>query len=145
MWRLATACRLEAAGWIASFYLKEGFNGFAGFVTKLSIKNLWRVILDVGGFVVARLPHISAVTVRDSIHNPFGQILRRRIEVQDLIDIGVVDLAVNQTFDFGEIAHHAIAVKLFSAAIHIDLPVVAMQVLAFALIVEIKLMACGYF
>ena len=53
MWRLATACRLEAAGWIASFYLKVGFNGFAGFVTKLSIKILWRVFLDVGGLVVA--------------------------------------------------------------------------------------------
>ena len=145
MWRLATACRLEAAGWLASFYLKEGFDGFAGFVTKLSIKILWRVILDVGGFVVARLPHISAVTVRDSIHNPLGQVLSRRVEVQDLIDIGVVDLAVNQTFDFGEIAHHAIAVELLATAIHVNLPVVAMQVLAFALIVEVKLMACGYF
>ena len=145
MWRLATACRLEAAGWLASFYLKVGFDGFAGFVTKLSIKILWRVILDVRSLVVARLPHISAVAVRDSIHNPLGQVLGRRVEIQDLIDVGVVDLAVNQTFDFGEIAHHAVAVKLFSAAIHIDLPVVAMQVLAFALIVEIKLMACGYF
>jgi hypothetical protein len=34
MWRLATACRLEAAGWLASYNLQEGFDGFAGFVTK---------------------------------------------------------------------------------------------------------------
>ena len=53
MWRLATACRLEAAGWLASYNLQAGFDGFAGFVTKLSIKILWRVFLDVGGFVVA--------------------------------------------------------------------------------------------
>ena len=110
-----------------------------------SIKILWRVILDVGGFVVARLPYIGAVAVRDSIHNPLGQVLSRRIKVQDLIDIGMVNLTVNQTFDFGEIAHHAIAVELFGTAIHIDFPVVAMQVLAFALVVEVKLMAGGYF
>ena len=145
MWRLATACRLEAAGWLASFYLKVGFDGFAGFVTKLSIKILWRVILDVRSLVVARLPHISAIAVRNGIHNPFGQILRRRIEVQHLVDISVVDFTMNQTFDFGEIAHHAIAVELLATAIHVNLPVVAMQVLALALIVEVKLMACGYF
>ena len=145
MWRLATACRLEAAGWLASFYLKVGFDGFAGFVTKLSIKILWRVILDVGGFVVARLPYIGAVAVRDGIHNPLGQVLGRRVEIQDLIDVGVVNLAVNQTFDFGEVAHHPVAVELLATAIHVNLPVVAMQVLALALIVEVKLMACGYF
>ena len=145
MWRLATACRLEAAGWLASYNLQAGFDGFAGFVTKLSIKILWRVILDVGSLVVARLPHIGAVAVRDGIHNPLGQVLSRWVEIQDLIDIGVVNLAVNQALNLGEIAHHTIAVKLFSAAIHIDLPVVAMQVLALALIVEVKLMACGYF
>ena len=145
MWRLATACRLEAAGWIASFYLKEGFNGFAGFVTKLSIKILWRVILDVRSLVVARLPYIGAVAVRDGVDNPLGQVLGRRVEIQDLIDVGVVDFTMNQTFDFGEVAHHAIAVELLATAIHIDLPVVAMQVLALALVVEIELMACGYF
>ena len=145
MWRLSTACRLEATGWLAYFYLIVGFDGFAGFVTKLSIKILWRVILDVGGFVVARLPHISAVTVRDSIHNPLGQVLSRRIKVQHLVDVGMVNLSVNQSLDLREIANHAIAVKLLGSAIHVNLPVVAMQVLAFALIVEVKLMACGYF
>ena len=145
MWRLATACRLEAAGWLASFYLKVGFDGFAGVVTKLSIKILWCIVLDVGSLVVARLPHISAVAVRDGIHNPFGQVLSRRVEVQDLIDIGVVNLSVNQALDFGEVAHHAIAVELFSTAIDVNLPIVAVQVLALALIVEIELMAGGYF
>jgi hypothetical protein len=145
MWRLATACRLKAAGWLASFYLKEGFDGFAGFVTKLSIKILWRVVLDVGSLVVARLPYIGAVAVRDGIHNPLSQILGSRIEVKYLIYIGMVDLAVNQALNLGEIAHHAIAVKLFSTAIDVNLPIVAMQVLALALVVEIELMACGYF
>ena len=56
----------------------------------------------------------------------------------------MVDLPVNQSLDLSEVAHHAIAVKLFGTAIHIDLPVVAMQVLAFALVVEVKLMAGGY-
>ena len=145
MWRLATACRLEAAGWLASYNLQAGFDGFAGFVTKLSIKILWRVILDVRSLVVARLPHISAIAVRDGIHNPLGQVLGRRVEIQDLIDVGVVNLAVNQTFDFGEVAHHPVAVELLATAIHVDLPVMAMQVLAFALVIEVKLVAGRYF
>ena len=110
-----------------------------------SIKILRGIILDVGSLVVARLPHISTVAVRDSVDNPLGQVLGRRIEVQHLVDVGMVDLAVNQALDLGEVAHHAVAVELFGTAIHIDLPVVAMQVLAFALIVEIKLVTCGYF
>ena len=114
-------------------------------VSRQLFKILRGVILDVGGLVVARLPHISAVAVRYSVDNPFGYILGRRIEVEDIIDVGMVDLAMNQTLDFGKIAHHAIAVELFTTAIHVDLPVVAMQVLAFALIVEIKLVTGGYF
>ena len=145
MWRLATACRLEAAGWLASYNLQEGSDGFVGFVTKLSIKVLRSIILDVGGLVVARLPHISAVAVRNSVDNPFGQVFGRRIEVKDLVDVGMVNLAVYQALDLGEVAHHAIAVKFLGSAKHIDLPIVAMQVLALALIVEIKLVTCGYF
>ena len=110
-----------------------------------SIKILWGVVLDVGSLVVARLPHIGTVAIWNGIHNPLGQVLGCRIEVKDLIDVSMVDLAMDQTLDFGEIANHAIAVELFGTAIHIDLPVVAMQVLAFALIVEIKLVTCGYF
>ena len=53
MWRLATACRQEAAGWRASLNLKKGFVGFAGFVTIKSIKNLRCIVLDVGSLVVA--------------------------------------------------------------------------------------------
>ena len=117
MWRLATACRLEAAGWLASYNLQEGFDGFAGFVTKISIKILWCIVLDVGSLVVARLPHISTVAVRDGVDNPLGQVLGRRVEV----------------------------LELFSTAIDVNLPIVAVQVLAFALIVEIELMAGGYF
>ena len=128
---------------------KDSFDGFVGFVTIKSIKVLRGIVLDVGGLVVARLPHIGAVAVRDGVDNPLGQVLSRRVEVQHLIDVGMVDLgmvdlAVYQALDLGEIAHHAVAVELLATAIHIDLPVVAMQVLAFALIVEIKLMAGGY-
>ena len=137
--------RQEAAGWLASYNLQEGFVSFVGFVTIISVKILRGVVLDVRGFIVARLPHISAVAVRDGVDNPTCDVLCRRVEVQDLVDIGMVNLAVNQAFDLGEIAHHAITVELFGAAIDVNLPVVAVQVLALALIVEVKLMACGYF
>jgi hypothetical protein len=123
---------------------KDSFDGFVGFVTLKSIKILRGIVLDVGGFVVARLPNIGTIAVRDGVDNPLGQVLGSRIEVKDLVDVGMVDLAVYQALDLGEVAHHAVAVELFATTIHVDLPVMAMQVLAFALIVEIKLVTCGY-
>ena len=70
-----------------------------------------------------------------------GQVLSRRVEIEHLVDVGMVNLAVDHLFDQGEVAHHAVAVELLSTAIHVDLPVVAVQVLALALVIEIKLMA----
>ena len=106
-------------------------------VPRQLIKVLRRVVLDVRGLVVARLPHIGAVAVRNSVDNPFGQVLSSGIEVQHVVDVGMVDLAVDHFFDQGKVAHHAIAVKLLGAAIHIDLPVMAMQVLTLAFVIEI--------
>ena len=70
-----------------------------------------------------------------------GKVLRRGIEVKHLINVGMIDLAMDQPFDLCKVAHHAVTVELLSPAIHINLPVVAMKVLAFALVVEIELMA----
>ena len=53
----------------------------------------------------------------------------------------MVDAVVNELLDEREVTHQAIAVELLSLAIDLDNPVVSMQVLAFALIVEIELMA----
>ena len=114
-------------------------------VSRQSIKILRRVILDVRGLVVARLPHIGTIAIRDGIDNPLGQVLGGRIEIQHLVEVRVVYLAVDQTFDFSEVAHHAVVVQLLGAAIHIDFPVMAMEVLAFALVVKVELMAGGYF
>ena len=114
-------------------------------VPRLLFKILRSFVLDVGSLVVARLPYIGAVAVRNGVDNPLSQVLRRRIEVQDLVEVRMVNLAVDQAFDFGEVAYHAVVVQLFGAAIHVDLPVVAMEILAFALIVEVELVARGYF
>ena len=57
----------------------------------------------------------------------------------------MVNLAVNQSLDFGEVAHHAVAVQLLGAAVDVDFPVVAVQVLALALIIEVELVAGRYF
>ena len=107
------------------------------------IKILRGIVLNVGSLIVTRLPHISAVAVRNGVNNPFGQVLSRRIEVKDFIQVGVVNLAMNQTLDFSKVAHHAVVVQLLGATVHVDLPVVAMKVLALALIVEVELVAGG--
>ena len=109
------------------------------------IKILRCIVFDIGGFIVARLPHISAIAVRDSVDNPFGEVLGCWIEVQNLIKVGMIYLSVNQAFDFGEVTHHAVVIQFLSAAIHVHFPVVAVEVLAFALVVEVELMAGGYF
>ena len=108
-----------------------------------SIKTLRSIVLDVGSLVVTRFPHVGTITIRHGIDDPTGQVLGRGIEVQHLVDVGMVDLAMNQALDLGEVAHHAVAVELLATAIHVDLPVVAMEVLALALVVEVKLVAGG--
>ena len=129
---------LEHYVWIASSFL-------LAMTQSVLIKVLRSVVLDVGSLVVARLPYIGAIAVRDSVDNPLGQVLGSRVEVKHLVDVGMVNLTMYQSLDLSKVAHHAVAVKLLSTAIHIDLPVVAVQVLAFALVVEVKLMAGGYF
>ena len=111
----------------------------------ISVEILGGVIRNIGGFVVARLPHIGTVAVGHRIDNPAGQILRRRVEIEHIVQITMVYLPVNQPFDFGKVADHAVAVQLFGAAIDIDLPVVTVEVLALALIIEVELVAGGYF
>ena len=57
----------------------------------------------------------------------------------------MVDLTMDLALDLGEVAYHTIAVHLLSAAIYVDLPVVTVKVLTFALVVKIELVAGGYF
>ena len=109
------------------------------------LKVLGGIVGNIGGFVVARLPHVGTVAVGHRVHNPAGQVLGRRVEVQHLVQVAMVDLPVDQSLDFGEVAHHAVAVQFLGTAIDVDFPVVAVEVLAFALVIEVQLVAGGYF
>ena len=109
------------------------------------VEILGGVIGNIGGLVVARLPHIGTVAVGHRIDNPAGQVLGRRVEIEHLVQVAVVDLPVDQSLDLGEVAHHAVAVQFLGTAIDVDLPVVAVEVLALALVIEVQLVAGGYF
>ena len=109
------------------------------------VEILGGVIGNIGGLVVARLPHIGTVAVGHRIDNPAGQVLGRRVEIEHLVQVAMIYLPVDQSFDFREVAHHAVAVQLFGTAIDVDLPVVAVEVLALALVIEVELVARGYF
>lgn len=114
--------------------------GVENLVYTVHLIEILRCVVDnIGCLVVTRLPHIGTVAMWYGFHNPAGQILSCGVEVQNLIEILMVYPAVYQTFDFCKIAYHAIAVQLFGPAIDIDFPIVAMQILTFASIIEIQL------
>ena len=91
--------------------------------------------------VVAALPHLGAVAIGHSVHNPACDVLGCGVELQHLVEVFVVDVVVNHALDGGEVTHHAVAVEFTRAAAHVNHPVVAVQRLALTFIVEIELVA----
>ena len=75
------AFALEGIKYLVNFKHFFWIASFLAMTRSVSIKVLRGVILDVGGLVVARLPHIGAVAVRDGVDNPFGYVLGGRIEI----------------------------------------------------------------
>ena len=79
------------------------------------------------------------------VANPFGDIFCRRIEVEDIVQVLMVHLGMDQFLDFLKIDDHAVAVQCFGLAGHIDDPVMSMEMLALAFIVEDQVVGSGHF
>ena len=80
------------------------------------------------GDLVASLAHLVAY--------PAGDVLRCGVEIEDVVEIAVIQLVVDQFLDVGEIVDHAVLVQGLGPAVYGHDPVVAVQPLAFAVVVE---------
>lgn len=100
-------------------------------------------IFYIGGSITVAFLHGGLVALWYLVHTPTGDILSRRVEGQHVIQVLMVKLAMNLLLDMLEVAHHAVGVEFFCLAKHLNMPVMAVKVLAFAGIGELQAMAGG--
>ena len=80
------------------------------------------------------------IAVLYMVADPARDILGRRIDVQHLVDILMIEGVLYDFLDVGEIGHHAILIQLLRLAIDDNDPVMAVQVLALAFVRQHQVM-----
>ena len=70
---------------------------------------------------------------------PAGDIFRRGIDIQHLVDILVVEGILDYPLDMGEVSYHTVLIQRLCLAENGNYPVVPMQCLALAFITEIQI------
>ena len=85
------------------------------------------VVGCVGGGVSFRLLYAHLVAFRNLVANPFGNVLRRGVERQQLVEVAVVEIAVDFLLDVGDVAHHTVVVERAGAAVYRHNPIVAVH------------------
>ena len=98
-------------------------------------------IFNIGGRVPVAFLNGGLVALWNLVHTPTGDILSRRVEGQQFIKASMVEVAMNLLLDMLEVTHHAVGVQFSGLAKHLDMPVMAVEVMAFAGIGEIQAMA----
>ena len=99
----------------------------------------------VRGDVAGGLLDVDAVAVRHLLLAPVGDILGRGIAAYHVVDDLVVESVDDLALDLGEVHHHTVMVQLLGLAIDSDLPVVTMQLGAFAGVIQFQTMGPGDF
>ena len=93
-----------------------------------------RLVSLINSHISLALLHAYLIAVLHMVADPFGDVLCRRIDVQYLINILMVESVLHHTLDVREVRHHAIAVQFLGFAIHHNNPVMTMQRLTFTLV-----------
>ena len=70
--------------------------------------------------------------------DPAGYVLRRRIDIQHIVDILVVESILDDTLDLRKIGNHTVGIEFFGLAINGYNPVMSVQLFALALITELE-------
>ena len=96
----------------------------------------------IAGHVTLALLYGALIALRNLLCTPSGDILSSRIERQHIVQILVVEAALD-AFHLSEIYHHPVLIQFFRAAIDGDYPVVAVQLCALALVIYRQPMAGG--
>ena len=89
--------------------------------------------------------HVDAPAVRHEFADMAGDVLGGGIERKLVVEARMVEVVDHDALDFREIRHHAVVVQLPGTAMHGHNPVVAVEVAAFALVVEFEAVGRRYF
>ena len=93
--------------------------------------------------VVAALLDVHTVTIVHLLAYPPRDVLRCRVERQQLVEIAMVKIAMHLVLYMLEVNHHAFGVKLLGLAIYRHNPIMAMHIATFTLIWKVEMMATG--
>ena len=108
--------------------------------------SLYLVLVDDGSCVSEAFLDSDLITSVKLFDNPFTDILGSRVEVEYLVEVGMVHLAVYGFLDVCEVFHHSVLVEFVPAdEEYFYLPVVSMHAAALALVAELERVGCGYF
>ena len=107
---------------------------------------LYFVLVDDSSCVSEAFLYVNLVSCVELFDNPFTDILGSRIEVENLVEVGMIHLAVYDFLDVSEVFHHTILVEFVPAdEENFYLPVVSMHAAALAFVAELKRVGSGYF
>ena len=102
------------------------------------------ILNGIDGHIALALLHACLVAGFDLLRTPAGNILGRGVEGQYLVQVLMVDDALDALFDFSKIHDHSILVEFLRTAVDGDAPVVAVRLGALAVIVEHQVVGCRY-
>ena len=107
---------------------------------------LYFVLVDDSSSVSEAFLYVNLVACVELFDNPFTDILGSRIEVENLVEVGMIHLAVYDFLDVSEVFHHTVLVEFVPAdEENFYLPVVSMHTAALAFVAELERVGSGYF
>lgn len=106
---------------------------------------MFKSVADVDSYIAFRFLKRHFIAVRYLFANPAGQILGRRVEVEEVVEALVIKLLLHHFFYVAEIHDHAVLVEFFGAAEDRDNGVVAVEAAAFAFVGQGKPVCESYF
>ena len=101
------------------------------------------LVFLIDGNVAGTFLYGSLIAVWNGLYDPMCDVLGRRIEWQDGVEVLMVELSMNESLYLGKVNHHAVFVKFACLAIHLYNPVMAVKGLAFAFAGESEVMTSG--
>ena len=95
--------------------------------------------------IAVRLPHHGLIAQGELLNHPCGDVFRRGIEGQQLIEIAMIQESVHHLLDMLKVLHHSLAIQFARCQINGNHPVMAVQPAALAAVGKIQLMASCHF
>lgn len=102
-------------------------------------------VFAVNGHVPLALLDGCLVAFRDLVYNPLGDVFGGGIEWQNIVQMSMVEFAMNKVLDVLKVDYHAVSVEFLCSTKDGNNPVVAMGVFALGFVGKVQPMTPGYF